>query len=343
MDDKSPDDVASVVRSLSDDRIRHIANPANIGHLRNYNKGIGLATGRYVWLISADDRLRSTSALRTFVDILDQHQSVGFAFCPAVGLKHGTETGVLEYSWHGNDDAIFDGRVFLEKLIKRNSVVAASGIVRRDCYSRLGGFPLDMPYAGDWYIWCLISLYYDVAYIAEPMVNYRTHDLSMTRTLSQANGRLMAEDDLLVLLRIAQRLRQDGLPLARVWDHAFVERAALWLVFGSYGHHISYDELRHFVSRNAEGYNDAKKRFAAISALAGDQYYWKHCFDQAVFCYRGSILENPYEFCAWLKYLLLLGGSAGISLRRIAGLVHRAAEQSANVLKAEVARGANGI
>jgi glycosyltransferase involved in cell wall biosynthesis len=58
MDDCSPDNTPEVARSFQDARVKYIRNPTNLGHLHNYNKGIGLSQGKYVWLISADDYLR---------------------------------------------------------------------------------------------------------------------------------------------------------------------------------------------------------------------------------------------------------------------------------------------
>src|ERR1700720_3711793 len=51
MDDCSPDDTPEVARSFNDPRVQHIRNEPNLGHLRNYNKGISLARGEYIWLI----------------------------------------------------------------------------------------------------------------------------------------------------------------------------------------------------------------------------------------------------------------------------------------------------
>jgi hypothetical protein len=67
-------------------------------------------------------------------------------------------------------------------------------MVRRECYEKLGAFPLDASWAGervdfgwngDWYLWCLFSLFYDVAYFAEPMICYREHDLAMTSIITR--------------------------------------------------------------------------------------------------------------------------------------------------------------
>src|ERR1035437_10777645 len=59
MDDCSPDPTEAAPRSFTDPRVKYVRNQVNLGHLRNYNKGIDLSAGDYIWLISADDRLRA--------------------------------------------------------------------------------------------------------------------------------------------------------------------------------------------------------------------------------------------------------------------------------------------
>src|ERR1700730_3911201 len=97
MDDCSPDDTPKVAQSFQDLRVRHVRNEPNLGHLRNYNKGINLARGKYVWLISADDRLRKPYVLQRYVELMDNHEGVGFACCPGVLLENGCETKTAEY------------------------------------------------------------------------------------------------------------------------------------------------------------------------------------------------------------------------------------------------------
>jgi glycosyltransferase involved in cell wall biosynthesis len=183
MDDCSPDNTAEVAGSFTDPRVKHIRNPQNLGHLQNYNKGIAIARGKYVWLISADDTLRRPYAVERYVQLLEEHSNVGYVFSPAVRLRDGQEWGTLDYSICCHRDAIFDGRDWLAQLIRRNRIVAASAMARRECYEKLGNFPLNLPWNGDWYLWCLFALYSDVGYFAEPMVCYREHDLNMTHSL----------------------------------------------------------------------------------------------------------------------------------------------------------------
>ena len=80
MDDCSPDNTAEVAQSFTDPRVRHVRNEPNLGHLRNYNKGIELARGKYVWLISADDRLRRPYVLERYVRCLMNIQKSAMSF-----------------------------------------------------------------------------------------------------------------------------------------------------------------------------------------------------------------------------------------------------------------------
>jgi hypothetical protein len=213
MDDCSPDDTQAVAASFHDQRIRYVRNNTNLGHLRNYNKGIELTRGKYIWLISADDYLRRPYVLERYVDAMEHNPQVGYTFCPAVGVRGGQETRVLDYSFYADRDCVVKGHKLLRSLFNQNIVVAASALVRRDCYEKVSNFPIDATWAGtpvdfgwngDWYLWCVFALYYDVAYFAEPMVCYREHELSMTTAITRpeyVDNCAMAEIGMLWLVR----------------------------------------------------------------------------------------------------------------------------------------------
>src|SRR5206468_243779 len=160
-----PDNTAQVASSFHDSRVRYVRNDCNLGHLRNYNRGIELARGDYIWLISADDRLRVPYIVEQYVNVMERFPRVGYACCPAKKLRGHSET-VIEGSL-GHGDRIYVGEKFVTKLLQGNFVIAASGMVRRACYQKCGAFPLDLPFAGDWYLWMLFALSFDVAYFAE--------------------------------------------------------------------------------------------------------------------------------------------------------------------------------
>ena len=100
MDDCSPDATPDIVAGITDPRVRHVRHATNVGHLRNYNIGIAMARGDYIWLISADDRLRRPYVVERFVEQLDRHPRVGYVFCPVIRFDGERETTL--YGSHGD-------------------------------------------------------------------------------------------------------------------------------------------------------------------------------------------------------------------------------------------------
>ena len=219
MDDCSPDDTAAVATSFGDDRVCHIRNPENLGALRNYNHGIGLARGRYIWLISADDYLRVPDLVERYVGVMEANPKIGFAFCAGVGVRDSMETQVLDFSQVGSIDRIFRGDEFLQYLLARNVVLAPSAMARRECYETVSNFPLDarwagkpvdMIWGGDWYLWLAFSIHHDVAYFADAMVCYREHELSMSNAITQRRTDEVWRAELFVVHATMLRARAAG-------------------------------------------------------------------------------------------------------------------------------------
>src|SRR5436190_9193490 len=90
MDDCSPDETPVIARSFTDPRVFHIRNERNLGHLANYNKGISLARGKYIWLINVDDYLQRPYVLERYVAALEGAPAASFVFCPAAAVSGST-------------------------------------------------------------------------------------------------------------------------------------------------------------------------------------------------------------------------------------------------------------
>jgi glycosyltransferase involved in cell wall biosynthesis len=321
MDDCSPDDTPAVAASFTDPRVRHIRNDPNLGHLRNYNKGIGLATGEYIWLISADDRLRRPYVLEKYVAAMEQNPRVGYAFCPGFTLLGDQETQVIKYSVIGPKDEILDGRKFLESLLITNHVLSAAGMVRKSVYDSLGLFPLDLPFAGDWYLWSLFALHHDVAYFAEPMVNYREHAGAMTNILIDKDIRSLSSDDLAVRWRLRGHIEKAGqAELLRQCDAALARDYAYFLAPRSYrgvtAPPMSRAEFSASIAAhtpNAEVRRGIERQ--ALTALA-DELYARHEYRAAAPHYLRAISLKATDARLWAKLGLLCLGDLGYALRR---------------------------
>jgi glycosyltransferase involved in cell wall biosynthesis len=316
LDDCSPDNTAEVARSFTDPRVHSIRNESNLGHLHNYNKGIAMARGEYVWLISADDRLRKPYALERYVRVMDEHPSVGYAFCPAIGLLNDREQGVEGYSVQGTRDAVWNGRQFLKRLVYGNSVPAASGLVRRKCYEQVSVFPLDLPFAGDWYLWCIFALHFDVAYFAEPLVNYRSHELSMTNRLTYDEH---LADEIAVRWRIKRLAQEAGFPA--VVKHCLRSAANLYgrCVVSARFHPgercLSITQVESSLQREASDVHEAGIVRAKFYARVGDGFYAHRAFADALRYYGMALQTSAWLPDVWVKTVLLRLGPAGLWFR----------------------------
>jgi glycosyltransferase involved in cell wall biosynthesis len=342
MDDCSPDNTAEVASSFHDPRIKHIRNEQNLGHLRNYNKGISMSRGKYVWLISADDYLRRPYVLQRSVELMERHPRVGYVFCPGVGVRNGQETEVLDFSVYAKGDRIVNGGTFLKTLLDRNVVVSASAMVRRECYETISLFPLDASWAGariefewngDWYLWCMFALVFDVGYLAEPMVCYREHDLSMTTVLTRENNvDSCSAADIGMLWLIRHKANERGM--------STVSKACLHAVAREYARHGASKRYRHSMSsmsidqfegslcRSTE--NERERKWVRARFLEGlaDGLYWRGDLSSARRFYRLSLQNDSWMLAAYAKLLLLWLGTPGDYLRRARNSTRRTATNS---------------
>ena len=80
-DNASDDETPDVVASFADPRIDYIRSDRNIGMIANFNRVIHHAETPFLVLLPDDDLLYP-DYLRSVVDVLSNHASVGASFIP---------------------------------------------------------------------------------------------------------------------------------------------------------------------------------------------------------------------------------------------------------------------
>jgi glycosyltransferase involved in cell wall biosynthesis len=316
MDDCSPDATGEVAASFADPRVRYVRHPQNLGHLRNYNAGISMAQGRYVWLISADDRLRRPYVLERFVDALEKNPAAAYVFCPAMRVNEGGDAGA--YGSIGPDDRVIPGLQFVDTLISGNTVPAPAAMARRSAYELVGHFPLDMPFAGDWFMWTAFAAWGDVVYLAEPMVDYRIHPLNLTKEyLDRAPA--LVQDELAVrwrILDLAYRSGNGGLRLRAEQSIArdYARRVG-WHVTQESPFGLSVEAFEASIDRPAASDRlRAAIRSAAYAAL-GDGYFEIGDPARARAAYARALAARPAALRTIAKAILVSTGRPGLRLR----------------------------
>jgi len=75
----------------------------------------------------------------------------------------------------------YQGRV-LEMLVCNNFVCASSVLVRKQAYLDAGGFSEPLRLIEDWELWIRLASVHEIAYVDEPLVRYRVHSSSASRS-----------------------------------------------------------------------------------------------------------------------------------------------------------------
>jgi glycosyltransferase involved in cell wall biosynthesis len=309
MDDCSPDNTPEVAAEFEDPRVIYIRNVPNLGHICNYNKGIELARGRYIWLISADDCLRSRNVLEKFVEVLDQNPNVGYVFCPAMVLRDGNEAGVIgRVNRNGHLVEILSGRELVRSSAYNCPLVSPTALVRKECYTNVGGFPLNQPRTADWYLWAMFAMSYDVGFFAKPMVYYRLHSANMETTLEQEQPSFYFGSELSARWTIKREAEKAGFSdlrpdfyrgLADAYTTRLVRK-----VTEDWPQGYTWDAAEQEIRANASDDNEAEEilllmRTGWLSALAsghsfaGTVHYQTGQIDKAVAAFRYALALKP--------------------------------------------------
>lgn len=195
LDDASTDDSVRILKRFAREHdCQLVCNEHNSGNaFKQWNKGLKLATGQYVWIAEADD-YADERFLETLVGRLEQNPECGLAYCNSsavdasghiIDLVRPTMYDVDLTRWQR--DFVGSGREeCIRYLIRENTIQNASAVVfKRELCSVVGGADESLKLAADWKFWASLLCVSDLAFVAAPLNCFRTHGSSVrakTRT-----------------------------------------------------------------------------------------------------------------------------------------------------------------
>jgi glycosyltransferase involved in cell wall biosynthesis len=198
-DNASTDDTEAVVRSFDDPRIRYVRNHTNIGNGPNFNRCLQLARGTYL-TVFPDDDIMLPDNLAAKAAVLSTHARVGLVHSKFHVIDGNGDITQYNTNWGPGparmEDAIEAGQEVLRALLSTfNFINGSTVMIRRACYERVGGFSDQVHDTFDYEFWMRIALYYDVAFLATPLIQWRDHQASITSHLMvRTNGRAAPEN-----------------------------------------------------------------------------------------------------------------------------------------------------
>jgi glycosyltransferase involved in cell wall biosynthesis len=219
LDDASSDNSLQILEGYSaETRLRIIANKENSGSpFRQWNKGIELARGEFIWIAESDD-YADPGFLENLVNALDVNVRAGLAYCQSwiVGIdSDSTTTTLLESAYSNfpdadrwNEDFQNEGISELANyLVYRNTIPNASAVLFRKSVMSDGlRAPDHMRLTGDWMFWAMILLKSDLVFIARPLNYFREIHAGSQRGKTKRDGL-----DLIEGLEIYTLIERNGL------------------------------------------------------------------------------------------------------------------------------------
>lgn len=180
INDGSTDDSEAIIKRYTDPRIRYFHQP-NAGVAATLNRGLSLATGKYIWRHDADD-ISLPEKLEKEVRFLESHPD--FALC-AVQVAFMTENGRPAWSFRQPANEYFGGAEFIQVERKHFSpyspITHGTVLVRTAVARQLNGYRNDFITGEDVDLWLRLIQGHKAAVLGECLSLHRLNKNSATR------------------------------------------------------------------------------------------------------------------------------------------------------------------
>jgi glycosyltransferase involved in cell wall biosynthesis len=233
LDDCSTDESRFILSEYAGDpRVRIEFNDKNSGSpFKQWNRGVRLARGEYVWIAESDDYAEGR-LLERLVAVLDEEPTVAFAYCRSWRVSEDDRLdGFVDphvpgpdlYRW--TSDYRADGHEECRKyLVRNNTVPNTSAVVFRTAiYERVGGADEGLRLCGDWKLWASMALTGRMAYVGEPLNYFRFHDASV-RSKTQRSALDVAE-----MLQVIRWVMDRARPSEIVREEVCADKLGYWV------------------------------------------------------------------------------------------------------------------
>jgi glycosyltransferase involved in cell wall biosynthesis len=199
LDDCSTDQSREILESYANHpKVRCEFNAQNSGTVfKQWNKGVRMARGRYIWIAESDD-YADIGYLARMVPILGEQAEVAFAYCRSWRVTEDDQlNGFADAEFdrldsnHWAADFVVDGVQELRRFFTVSDPVSntSAAIFRKDVYNAIGQADEGFAMCSDYKVWAEMALKGKVAYIAKPLNFYRSHSENVrTRTETGALG-----------------------------------------------------------------------------------------------------------------------------------------------------------
>jgi glycosyltransferase involved in cell wall biosynthesis len=250
LDDCSPDNSREILNAYAekDPRVSTHFNTVNSGStFAQWNKGVSLAKGKYVWIAESDDSCHVT-LLEKLVSKMEANDNLGITFAQSYIVDEQSEIinsfnenykFIYKSDRWEHDFSISGKEECARYLIFSNSIPNASGaLMRKSVYEKTGGAETNWKLNGDWYFYVKMLLISDLCYLSEHLNYFRFHTQTQRH---KANTNHTVYDEIITTLHyIEANTEVDPKELSRSW-----REIAGWWGGSLYRQKITKDFFKH--------------------------------------------------------------------------------------------------
>jgi len=175
VDDGSTDGTLAALQPFGARVRAHHQHNSGVSAARN--TGARLATGDWLAFLDADDvwmprKLEQQLALAMPMSFTDRLN---------IGARGDLPVRQSEST------PMRGGDIFVALMQQSNFITTSSVMIRRDLFGELGGFCPALRTAEDWELWLRVAARHEIGFVAEPLVQYRLHPGSLSRSYTGIN------------------------------------------------------------------------------------------------------------------------------------------------------------
>lgn len=240
IDDGSTDTSLEIIKSYFDKRIRLIKKQNNSGIIDSLNKGIRVASGKYIARMDADD-ISLPNRLKLQIDFLEinsNHALVG----TTIEAIDNNGNSIDVYPEPTEDDDLKKG------LLVRNVFAHGSTMMRTEIVRKVGGYTSFALHAEDYDLWTKIARSHKIANLVDLLYKWRVNPAGVSS--------VRANDQRIAAKRVTDREWQYYNSHSKLPKSTFAE---VWRKRHSFGSTDRYASKR-------------RSALAGIYALVGNRY-----------------------------------------------------------------------
>jgi len=211
LDDCSTDNSRQIIDSYS----RHpkvtgiVYNDKNSGGpFKQWEKGISMAKGEYVWIAESDDWCEAT-LLEELILALDNNQNCVISYCQSYCVQN---TNLIIWQSQNNYlSEYIDGQSFIAKyMLTNNKIYNASMVLwKKNLFQSIPKEFINYKFCGDWLFWIELAKHGEI-HISGRLLNYfRKHDNDISGKASESGLEFIETLNILKTLYHEQLIREN--------------------------------------------------------------------------------------------------------------------------------------